>query len=94
MKLVLDYCAVIRDSKRTTISVQEALKNRKEMMRCPECDALVRPHDAHTDRSPQRHFEHLTPTPEDCRWSTRSKGKEKSRPRTFKVAAAPGVSSL
>jgi hypothetical protein len=73
MKPVLDYCMVTRKSKPVKISVQEALKNRKEIMWCPECEGRVRPHDAHTPYSPRRHFEHFPPAPKDCKWSVGAK---------------------
>jgi hypothetical protein len=52
MKPVLDYCVVTRGGKTTKIFVQEALKNRREIMWCPECGERVKSHDAYTPRSP------------------------------------------
>ena len=64
MKSVLDYCVVTRESKLSKIFVQEALRNRREMMRCPECGGRVKPHDAYKPDSPRQHFEHFPPTQE------------------------------
>ena len=89
MKPVLDCCIVRRDGKPTKISILEALKNRREMMSCPECGGRVRPHAAHTPNSPQPHFEHFPPTPKDCRYSVRSKGDKKKRPWAAKASAIP-----
>jgi hypothetical protein len=47
MGSILEYCVVTRANIPTKISVQQALRNRREFMSCPECGGRVRAHDAY-----------------------------------------------
>ena len=65
MKSGIDYCVVTRNGKSTKSSVQDALKNRQEMMWCPNAEA---PPLSCAHKSAQ-HFEHFPPAPKDCQYS-------------------------
>jgi hypothetical protein len=92
MGSILEYCVVTRANIPTKISVQQALRNRREFMSCPECGGRVRAHDAYKADSPRQHFEHFPPTPKDCQWSVRAKATS-NRAGVSRSSAVPPVAS-
>ena len=55
----VDECEVKRGKAWVTLDIEDALRDRDEVMRCPECHGPVRPHKKYSDGA-RAHFEHLT----------------------------------